>query len=269
MSKSKLAVICGSGPSEEIADSFSKTKKYNHKRNKYGKVSNYQIVNVDGQEVLFMQRHGKGRRFLTPAGLSDQKRYEANILELHKRGVTDILSFSCVGIAHPYWPLVEKGVYVVSSSYVRGPGSKQHSFYDLGLSDDVLHTPAQSFDSELTDLISGIITDLGGIALDGVYEVTGGDTYETPEEIKRELTAHISTGDSRVLIFGMTAPYEKMLASQHGIKTGLVALPTNYAAGIKEKFDHVGVKEQVAKAKPFIVNIINKFMKEYFSRFLN
>lgn len=88
--------------------------------------SGLRLIDFDGQEVIFLSRHGRHHE-LTPSEIN----YRANIYALKKHGVRKVLSVSAVGSLQKQLP---PGDLVVASQYIdRTKGVRQPSFLGQGL----------------------------------------------------------------------------------------------------------------------------------------
>jgi len=120
----KLGIIGGSGLYEiesiqNLASSAISTP--------FGSPSDeYMTGNLDGVEVVFLPRHGRGHRIL-PGELN----HRANIFGMKKLGVTHILSISAVGSLKA--ELKPRDMVLVDQYFDRTKRSMDHTFFGNGI----------------------------------------------------------------------------------------------------------------------------------------
>ena len=81
--------------------------------------------NLDGQEIVFLPRHGRGHR-VPPSELN----FRANIDALKRAGVTEILSLSAVGSLREDLP---PGTFVIVDQFIDRTFARVKSFFETGL----------------------------------------------------------------------------------------------------------------------------------------
>lgn len=231
MGRSKIAFIGGTGVYEQ-----SLTEKRELKvATRYGEVLLESAWN-NGQEILFLARHGS-HHAVPPHRIN----YRANIAALKKVGVEAIIATAAVGSLRES---ISPGSRVVIDQFIDFTKCRPLTFYD-GEEGEVVHTDFT--EPYCPDLRAAIIR--AGRRLDrpliegGCYLCTEGPRFETPAEIK----AFALMGADLV---GMTNVPEVILAREAGICYAVIALVTNYAAGIStRKLTHAEVLEVISAGK--------------------
>lgn len=210
----RLALIGGTGvydPSmlAEIREEVVSTN--------YGSVP-VSIGKFQGVEVVFMQRHGAGHT--VPPHMIN---YRANIMALKELGVTKIVATSAVGSLNE---AMQPGDFVLLDQFIDFTKNRPFTFFD-GEDGTVVHTDFTApYCDQIGEVILGAARDL---AIDmhpqGCYVCVEGPRFETPAEI---VAFRRLGGD----VVGMTNVPEVVLAREAGICYAVIAMVTNYAAGI-------------------------------------
>ncbi|MBU1027155.1 MAG: MTAP family purine nucleoside phosphorylase [Candidatus Margulisbacteria bacterium] len=209
---SKIGIVGGSGVDKLIFSQGFDTKEIN---TKYGNVSVEQ-GKLEGKDVFFLNRHTKG--YLSPSHIN----YRANLAALHNKGAEAIIATAAVGaISKKFKP----GDFVLLTDFIdftkaRGEGFTPGSFIDL----------SEPYDPDLRHNILKAAKQLKiKVNSQATYVCTEGSRFETKAEIK--MFAKLGAD-----VVGMTQIPEVVLAAEAGIPYAVIAIVTNYAAGIyKEK----------------------------------
>ena len=169
-------------------------------------------------EVIFMQRHGRGHT-LPPHKIN----YRANIWALKQLGVTKILATSAVGSLDTS---MEPGHLVLLDQFLDFTKNRPFTFFD-GESGQVVHTDfTEPYCANMRHTIAEAAEELElPIHPRGCYVCVEGPRYETPAEI----VAYSRLGGD---VVGMTNVPEVVLAREVGLCYGVIAMVTNFAAGI-------------------------------------
>ncbi len=174
---------------------------------------NFVIGKMDGVEVVFLPRHGKGHK-ISPSEIN----YRANIFGMKKLGVSAIISLSAVGsLKEELKPLD----FVVPDQFVdRNLGSRESSFFTEGI---VAHVAfAEPVSPELCEIILECGTEAEIIVHDGgTYINMEGPQFST----KAESELYRSWGMD---IIGMTNATEAKLAREAEISYVTLAAVTDY-----------------------------------------
>lgn len=210
----KIAIIGGSGVYDPklLTDLVEKTVE-----TKYG-TARLTIGKFRGQEVGFMQRHGAGHT-LPPHKIN----YRANIQALKDLGVQDVIATSAVGSINR---AMHPGDLVLLDQFLDFTKQRPFTFYD-GEDGEVVHTDMTTpYSPELREVILASAKRLGlRIHPTGTYVCVEGPRYESPAEIR---AYGLLGGD----VVGMTNVPEVVLAKEAGLRYAVVAMVTNYGAGI-------------------------------------
>lgn len=185
---------------------------------KYGQVE-LDIVNIDGQDIVFLARHGKGHSI--PPHLVN---YRANIMALKKLGVSHVYATAAVGSCNEnYVP----GDIVAIKDFIDFTKSRPMTFFEGG-EEGVKHIDmSQPYSEELRNKFYRVARDLNiDIKGDAVYICTEGPRFETASEIKMY---QILGGD----VVGMTNVPEVVLANELEIGYFCVGIITNWCTGFK------------------------------------
>lgn len=201
---------------------------------------------VDGVELVFLPRHGKGHRIL-PGEIN----HRANIFALKKLGVTHVLSISAVGsLKEEYRPM---DIVVVDQYFDRTKRSADHSFFGNGI---VAHI---SMAEPVCPELSMIAFNAAKISLDEIFPdkkgkpaVHKGGTYLNMEgpafSTKAESMVYRSWGMD---VIGMTNLAEAKLAREAEMCYTTVAMVTDYDCWHPDH-DHVTIDMII---KNFVTNV--------------
>lgn len=213
-SMAKLALIGGTGVYDSsmldnIRDEVISTA--------YGSVS-VSIGDFQGMEVVFMQRHGTGHT--VPPHMIN---YRANIWALKELGVSKVLATSAVGSLNES---MKPGDLVLLHQFIDFTKNRPFTFFD-GHDGHVVHTDfTEPYCGPMGKVIQGAAEELKlELHGKGCYVCVEGPRYETPAEI---VAFRRLGGD----VVGMTNVPEVVLAREAGLCYAVIAMVTNFAAGI-------------------------------------
>lgn len=199
----------------------------------YGEVE-LKIGNHQGQFVAFMNRHGQGHS-IPP----NKVNYRANIDALKRLGVRNILATAAVGSLNPLMP---PGHLVFVDQFLDFTKFREQTFFDGG-SAGVVHTDmTDPYCPGLREVLSRAAQSQGlTFHKSGVYVCTEGPRFETAAEIKMY---RMLGGD----LVGMTGVPEAPLAREAGLCYAVIAMVTNFAAGISPaRLSHQEVLDTMAQ----------------------
>lgn len=202
---------------------------------------------LDGKQVAFLPRHGKGHRF-TPSEVN----YRANIYALKKLGVTHVVSVSAVGsLQEQYAP----GTIVIPSQILdRTTGARARTYFGQGVVGHVGFADPYCPDLQKIALTAcqkeGVTTHLGG-----TYVCVEGPRFSSRAE------SH-SFRATEAAIIGMTAMPEAALAREAELPYCTLAFVTDYDCW-KDHEEAVSVeavlavlKQNVEASKRIVRNIL-------------
>jgi 5'-methylthioadenosine phosphorylase len=211
----------------------------------YG-VANLKIVDVAGDKVVFVPRHGRAHT-LAPHRIN----YRANIAALEKVGVTGVIAFYASGIISKYKPgdlvLVDDfiGLWTPATFYDDFSGGMKHVDFTEPFSKDMKRMLEEAAAVTKTKLKKG-----------GVMAATRGPRFETQSEVK--LLKKVGAN-----LVNMTCGYEMALLGESEIDFAAVAIGSNYAAGISKKpLSMEDALEVSNKAQGNIITLVQRFVKE-------
>jgi 5'-methylthioadenosine phosphorylase len=187
-------------------------------------------------EVVFMTRHGAGHS-VPPHRVN----YRGNIWALRALGVTRVFGTAAVGSLRDE---IAPGDCVLVDDFLDFARERPSTFFegDAGQGDasfGVVHTDvSEPYCPELRGVLRQAAGTAGIAVHDGgCYVCTSGPRFETPAEIRmfRQLGADV---------VGMTNVPEVVLARELGMCYSLIAMATNYAAGMTgSRLTHAEVVE--------------------------
>jgi len=184
---------------------------------------------LEGREVAFLARHGKGHRIL-PSELN----FKANIYAMKALGVTSILSVSAVGSLKEEHKPTD---FVIPDQFIDRTFDRSATFFGDGVvghvafGDPVCGTVAETFAKACAEV--GVVGKLGG-----TYVCMEGPQFSTRAESK----LYRSWGAD---VIGMTNLQEAKLAREAEISYATLAMVTDYDCWF-EGHDDVTVDQVVA-----------------------
>lgn len=186
----------------------------------------YLVGNLEGREVVFLPRHGRGHRVL-PSELN----HRANIWGLKKLDVAWIISVSAVGsLQTKYRPC---DIVLIDQFVDRTKKSAEHTFFGRGI---VAHISfAHPICEELRLILLAAGRDVGARVHDGgTYVNMEGPAFST----RAESIANHKSGFS---VIGMTNLGEAKCAREAEIAYATLAMVTDYDCW-KEDEEHVTIE---------------------------
>jgi 5'-methylthioadenosine phosphorylase len=170
------------------------------------------IVDITGERVAFLPRHGKGHRLL-PTEVPSR----ANIWALKSLGVQQILSVSAVGSLQEQF---KPGDFVLCDQLIDRTRSRENSFFGDGV---VGHVPfAEPYCPGMREAIAGVLAKGNHrFHREGALITMEGPLFSTRAE------SFLYRGWGAALI-GMTALPEAKLAREAEICLAVVAMVTDY-----------------------------------------
>jgi len=241
--KAEVAIIGGSGLEGLFEDKGQRIKI----RTAYGDVESV-VGEVDGLPLIFLPRHGFGHVY-PPHRVP----YLANILAVKYLGAKWVIGISAVGSLKLR---IKPGMIVVPNDLIDYTKTRKYTFYD----DIVVHVDfSKPYCEKLNKIIFSECRRLKIRArLGGTYVCFEGPRFETPAEIRmfRLLGADI---------VGMTNAPEASLARELAMHYSLIAIVTNYAAGIQKRVTQEEVYEIMSKVKDRILNLLPKVVSKVYN----
>jgi 5'-methylthioadenosine phosphorylase len=185
-----------------------------------------EIFEVNGREVVFLARHGKGHRLL-PTEIN----YRANIWALKILGVTRILSVSAVGSFKK--EIQPTDIVLIDQFYDRTNQARKMTFFGDGL---VAHI---SFENPLCGELRRVLFEAGHEEGLGA-KIHWGGTYLNIEgpafSCRAESKLHKSWGFD---VVGMTNVAEAKLAREAEMCYATLAMVTDYDSWVDDKDDNL------------------------------
>lgn len=183
----------------------------------YGNVE-LKIGCYKGKEVAFLARHGWSHS-VPPHKVN----YRANIWALREIGAVRVIATSAVGSLRRE---MQPGDFVVLDQFLDFTKSREGTFFEGGEKGFEHLDYTEPYCSEMRQLLISSARALGYRCHErGCYVCTEGPRFETAAEIR----AFAMLGGD---VVGMTNVPEVVLAREAGLCYGVVAMVTNYAAGI-------------------------------------
>lgn len=209
------------------------------------------IIDMNGREVVFLPRHGKGHRML-PSEIN----YRANIYALKQLNVQWIISISAVG---SFKSEIKPLDVVLVDQFVDRTTRRQNSFFGDGI---VAHIV---FAEPVCQNVRRILYEAGQeegvgsrIHWGGVYLSIEGPAFST----RAESLIHKSWGCD---VIGMTNATEAKLAREAEMCYGTLAMVTDFDSWLGESPNVVSVnvvlenlKKNVSTAQKIIKNAVQK-----------
>jgi len=233
------AIIGGTG-----VYSVYEVKEIRNVQTKYGSVE-VNIIDVEGEEIVFLLRHGKGHT--TPP---HSVNYRANMMALKNLGVKYIYGLVTSGSLDPN---VREGSAVLIDDFIDFTVSRPQTFYD-GDDNRVIHT--DMYDPYCSNMRKVFMEQAKENKIDivdnGVYVCFRGPRFETKSEIKM----------FRMLggtLIGMTNVPEVVMAKELGMCYSAIGLISNMGCGMKEEYvSEVDFSGVIKQAKEDVLKTIFK-----------
>ncbi|MEW6243341.1 MAG: S-methyl-5'-thioadenosine phosphorylase [Bacillota bacterium] len=203
-----------------------------------------------GKECAFLARHGYAHT--VPPHLVN---YRANIWALASLDVEAVFATAAVGSLNLDMP---PGCFVVVDQFIDMTSGRPSTFFEGGET-GVVHTDfTEPYCPSLRALLARSLDELGiRYHEGGTYVCTNGPRFETPAEIR----AYRILGADLV---GMTNVPEVVLAREAGLCYGLVAMVTNYAAGIStEPLTHEEVLDVMNENQSALQRLLAECVKHF------
>lgn len=213
---------------------------------KYGEVE-LDIVNIDGEEIVFLARHGKEHS--KPPHLIN---YKANMMALKEYGVKYIYATAAVGsLNENYSP----GDIVVINDFVDFTKLRPVTFFEGG-DEPVKHVDmSDPYCKNMREKFYLYSKELGlDIKGDAVYICTEGPRFETASEIKM----YKNIGD----VVGMTSVPEVVFAKELGLCYSAIGIITNWCTGIGGEIAIHDIQGSVDKNRENITDVFIKVFKK-------
>lgn len=172
----------------------------------------YFIGEIDGVQIIFLPRHGRGHRLL-PSELN----FRANIYGMKKLGVEQLIAVSAVGSLKKE---ITPGEIVIPDQFIDRTRGRIGTFFGRGI---VAHVSfADPMCGELTQLLTEVGREIGAtIHQGGTYVCMEGPQFST----RAESYLYRSWGAD---IIGMTNLQEAKLAREAELCFATLALATDY-----------------------------------------
>ena len=227
MAKAEIGIIGGSGlygmPGlTEVREERVETP--------FGEPSEVLILGkLEGREVAFLARHGKGHRIL-PSELN----FKANIYAMKKLGVTSILSVSAVGSLREEHKPTD---FVIPDQFIDRTFARQSTFFGDGVVGHVAF--GDPVCPVVVDVFAKACAEVGVVGKKGgTYVCMEGPQFSTRAESK----LYRSWGAD---VIGMTNLQEAKLAREAEISYATLAMVTDYDCWY-EGHDDVTVEQVIA-----------------------
>jgi 5'-methylthioadenosine phosphorylase len=240
LEKAKIAIIGGTG----FKNLFENARQL-RLGTPYGIAPPLFIGSIDGQEVIYLQRHGPGH-CLPPHRIN----YRANVYALYEMGVERIIAINAVGAINSDF---KPGDIVVPHDFVDFTKLRFTTFYD---ETPVTHVDfSQPYCPEMRKLLIKIARELGLRLWDkAVLVCTEGPRFETPAEI--EMFRRLGCD-----VVGMTGIPEAVFARELEICYAAVCFVSNMAAGIQEQLTPLEVSKVSEQIMPKLGQLLIETVK--------
>ena len=212
-------------------------------KTEWGKPSSpIRILNIEGYEVAFINRHGDDHAY-APHNIP----YQANILAMKNIGVSSVIGISSTGLIN--LREMKVGDILILDDFDRG--NWNITIYKQ----EVVHTPmAEPYSHVLRDILIKAGNDLMNgknvtIHDHGVYYATKGPSFETKTEIKR---LKILGYD----VVGMTQAPEVICANEAGLQYAGIATTDNAAAGLGKGFTYEEIRTRAEENRRVIIELL-------------
>lgn len=216
-------------------------------KTKYGEVE-LDIINIDGEDIVFLARHGKGHS--VPPHLIN---YRANMMALKELGVKYVYATAAVGSCNEnYAP----GDVVLIEDFIDFTKSRPVTFFEGG-NEPVRHVDmgdpyCKNMREKFYKTSKEYNLEIKG---DAVYVCTEGPRFETAAEIKM----YKSLGGD---VVGMTNVPEVVLAKELGMCYSTIGIITNWCTGISGEIALHDIQGAMNRNKEKITEIFIEIFKQ-------
>jgi len=233
-----IAIIGGSGFEALLKDGVRKRLD-----TRYG-IINYSQGSLSNVETIFIPRHGYKHEY-PPHKVP----YKGIIYAIKKLNIDKVIGISAVGSLRED---LSPGMIVIPTQVIDYTIRRETFYDDKAIHVDITYPYCRGIIKILLDTAfkTGIQVKVGY-----KYIATEGPRFETPSEIRM---FKILGGD----IVGMTNIPEVVLAREAGLHYSLIAIVTNYAAGIQEKVSMDEVYIISKKAEENVFKLIRESVKD-------
>lgn len=202
-------------------------------------------VTLAGRQIVVLPRHGD-KHDIAPHKVN----YRANVLALHQRDVTAIISVNTVGVI-PRSP--EPGELAVPDQLIDYTFGREHTFCDGGFMPlDHLEFTEPFCPSLRADLLAAARRAAIPCTDGGTYGVTQGPRLETAAEVDR-------LERDGVAYVGMTAMPEVALARELGLRVVCLSLIVNPAAGRGQGSIHGDIEASISESRRRAEQLLEAF----------
>lgn len=236
------AIIGGTGVYDAGSEGYKKII-----NTKYGQVE-LDILNINGEEIVFLARHGKGHS--VPPHLIN---YRANIMALKEIGVKYIYATAAVGSCNEKF---EPGDVVVMRDFLDFTKARPVTFFEGG-DEPVKHVDmSDPYCKHLREKFCIVAKEENlNIKGDAVYVCTEGPRFETASEI--QMYKNLG-GD----VVGMTNVPEVVLAKELGLCYSTIGIISNWCTGIAGETTFHDIQGAMEKNKSKVTEIFIKIFQE-------
>lgn len=203
-----------------------------------------------GRDVVFLWRHGEGHKF-PPHKIN----YRANVLAMKQLEVRSVLATAATGTLRQTLP---PGTLLIPNQLLDWTRNRPLTLFE-GEDAPVVHVDfTQPFCPTLRQRLLQSAESLGVQVIDGgCYVCSEGPRYETAFEVK--MLAQLG-GD----VAGMTAGTEAILFREAEICYAIVAIVTNWGAGLSQKpLTHAEVEAMMKQKIPIISQIFESVIANF------
>ena len=191
---------------------------------------------LEEKTLYFLPRHGR-HHSIPPHKIN----FKANIFALHSLAIPRVIATSAAGSLQP---LMSPGDYVLLDQFIDFvrpitffDGDFNVEFREGIVKSGVIHLDmSEPYCPEIRKILSEVLKEDQNTHTKGTYATTMGPRFETPAEIK----ALQQMGADLV---GMTNSSEAILCRELGICYSVLAVVTNFAAGLQKQLSHNEVLE--------------------------
>ena len=213
-----------------------------------------ELYNFEDKKIAFLPRHGKGHS-VPPHRIN----YRANIWALHSIGVDNVLAINGVGGINPD---IAPGEFLIPDQLIDYSHNRKATFFEDKLKFvthiDFTHPFSQKIREKLKSAFDSANEKLvikQRLTEGGVYGCTQGPRLETGAEI-------IRLRNDGCDVVGMTGMPEASLARELKLNYAMLALSTNWAAGLGESEISLSQIESVVKdGMKFIVEVLKSYLR--------